>query len=386
MLNAKVIIFLSVFVLVFFFAFKVNGNQDGEICLKKSYELYKKNFVSNDGRVIDYDRNNVTTSEGQSYMLLRSLIMNDRVNFGLVYKWTKDNLQRQDKLFSWLWGKDKNGQYTTLDENSASDADIDIAFALLLAYEKWGEYQYLEEAKPIIISIWYNETKTIGDYLTLMPGVKQTKDEKIKINPSYFSPYAFKMFQKYDELHDWDLLVQSSYFYLNESCKKTQSHLPPNWFLIENGEIVLEDSANSDFSYDAVRVFPRVYLDYINTRDKRALAILQKSQFFVEQWKNSKTFYTNYRADGQLRDKYKFVGARAIITPAISIINKRTANTMYQSQIKPSFEDENYWADKTDYYGKNLSWFGDFANNNSPSTSLVHECPLPKENKKGANE
>ena len=184
--------------------------------------------------------------------------MEDKKTFDLVYKWTKENLQRNDKLFAWLWGKDPNGEYKILDENSASDADIDIALALLLAYEKWegengkkvGQWkcQYLQESIPIINSIWGKETKKIGRYLVLMPGVDQNLSDKIEVNPSYFSPYAFRYFQKYDDLHDWELLIDSSYYYLDKAIFATRTGLPPNWFLIKNGQIVLENSDRSDFS------------------------------------------------------------------------------------------------------------------------------------------
>jgi len=352
----KISILLFLVILALFTVFAVKAYGDQKIHLKTSYELYKLNFMTKDGRIIDYDKNNCTTSEGQSYMMLRSLVMKDKKTFDLVWQWTKNNLQREDDLFAWLWGKNKDGKYLILDNNSASDADIDIAFALLLAQQKWGDFQYFEGAKPIIDSIWNNETKQIGDYLVLMPGVKQTTEEKIEINPSYFSPYAFKFFQKYDEAHNWGLLVDSSYYYLEQATSKTTG-LPVNWARIENGQIVLENSPKSDFSYDAVRVFARVYLDLINTGEPRALPILAKSKFFVDQWKNSKTFYVNYQENGQLRDKAKFVGSMSVLIPAIRICDKETANEMYESEVEPHFQDEKFWSGKTDYYGKNLSWF-----------------------------
>ena len=374
MLKTNIIIISIIVFAIYFFSVEVNGNERNKICLKTSYDIYKENFMSQDGRIIDFDRNNITTSEGQSYMLLRSLLMDDQKTFELVWGWTKNNLQREDKLFAWLWGKNPSGQYQILDENSAADGDVDTAFALLLAHKKWNNYCYLEEALPIIQSIWNKETRQIGDNLVLMPGVNQATDSKTEINPSYFAPYAFRLFQKYDEIHDWDLLVDSSYYYLSEIGKKTQTHLPTNWFLIENGQIVLEDSPKSDFSYDAIRVFARVYLDYCQTKDKRALPILKQSEFFVNKWKKDKILYTNYQANGQLRDKNKFIGSMAILIPTINIYDKKTAAEMYKSQIVQSFESEAYWSSENDYYGKNLSWFAYYLYNKNPIN-----CTNPKQ-------
>lgn len=373
----------SIIALIFIFSFKADGKLQYDFCLQKSYEFYKQNFMSSDGRILDPDRNNITTSEGQSYMLLRTLVTNDRATFDLVYKWTKDNLQRSDKLFAWIWGenKEKKGVYEILDNNSASDADIDIAFALLLAYERWNDPKYLDEATPIIQSIWNNETRKVGDYLVLMPGVAQAYSNKIEVNPSYFSPYAFRYFQKYDELHDWNCLIDSSYYYLNASMAKTKTGLPPNWFLIENipeikqgeiqdfsplggGDIVLVDSERSDFSYDAIRVFTRIYLDYIRSGEQRALPILEKSKFFIEQWKKDKTFYVNYQANGELRNKDKFIGSIGVLIPIISMYDRKVAAEMYNDEAKAYSESKKYWESKHDYYGKNLLWFGCYLYNN----------------------
>lgn len=360
MLKAKVIIyFLSIVALITVcHSCTANSDETSSFCLKKSYEGYKDAFMTKDGRIMDPEKNNITTSEGQSYIMLRSLTIGDKKTFDLSYKWAKDNLQREDNLFSWLWGENSNGLYSIIDKNSASDADVDIAFALILAYEKWKQYDYLSEAIPIIRSIWNKETKNIGEYLVLMPGVDQTTNDTIEVNPSYFSPYAFRFFQKYDDIHDWNCLVDSSYYYLTQVNNKTETHLPPNWFLIKNGEIVLENSTKSDFSYDAVRVFIRVYLDYLRTGEKRALPILEKSKFFITKWKDSKKFYTNYKANGELRDKVEYTGSIAIITTVMSMYDPETASEIYETKLNKYFDNKTYWETKKDYYGKNLAWFG----------------------------
>lgn len=357
MVKANIAILLII-IIISISSFIACGKQKEGFCLKKSYEYYKKNFMSKDGRIIDYDKNNITTSEGQSYIMLRSVIMDDKPTFDLTYNWTKNNLQRKDYLFSWLWGENSKGEYKILDENSASDADVDIAFALILAYEKWNETKYLQDAKEIIHSIWDNETRRIGSYLVLMPGANQNKDDKIEINPSYFAPYEFRFFQKYDDMHDWNCLIDSSYYYLNQVMEKTETHLPTNWFLIKNGQIVLENSEKSDFSYDAVRVFLRIYMDYLRTGEKRALPILEKSKFFADKWRDSKKFYTNYKANGELRDRVEFIGSIMILTPAIEKNTPVIAAEIYTTKLEPIFADAKYWDSKNDYYGKNLSWFG----------------------------
>lgn len=327
-------------------------------CLNKGYDYYRREFISKNGRVMDPERDDITVSEGQSYILYRAVSRNDAKTFDLTYGWTKKHLQRKDKLFSWIWGKDKNGIYKVLDNNSAADADVHIAFALIAAYERWGNKKYFKEAIPIVNSIWVNETKKIGKYRVLMPGFIQTRVEPIEINPSYFHPYAFKFFKKYDKWHDWNQLIDSSYYYIMESSAKTKTGLPPNWFLIKNGEIVLENNQRSDFSYDAIRIFKKYYWDYIRTDDKRDLDILVKSKFFIKKWKESKKLYTNYKADGSLRDFNEFTGAIALLILPISIYDSKVAAEIFRNEIDPYLFNKNNWTIRKDYYIKNLLWYG----------------------------
>lgn len=358
-MKKNVIFVLSIVILIIaVWAVKSNSHEYG-FSPNKCQAVYKKNYMTKDGRIMDPSKNNITTSEGQAYMMLRSALSKDRKTFDLTYQWSKNNLQRKDKLFSWLWGESFSGEYKVLDHNSASDADIDIATALIIAYEKWGDKEYKEGVNEVINGIWDYETKIIDGKRVLMPGVNQTFSENIEVNPSYFAPYAFRNFQKYDETHNWNELVDSSYYYLEKVAAKTKTGLAPNWFLVQNGEIVLEASPKSDFSYDAIRVFARIYLDYILTKDKRALPILKKVQLFITNWEKTGKLYSNYKSNGELSDKNEFVGSIAILVPVINLFNQKAATDIYEKKLAPLFEN-GYWGAKNDYYAENLIWFGGY--------------------------
>ena len=47
--------------------------------------------IQKDGRTIDRSRNYMSTSEGQSYALLRAVWMDDKETFDRVLKWTNNN-------------------------------------------------------------------------------------------------------------------------------------------------------------------------------------------------------------------------------------------------------------------------------------------------------
>lgn len=330
--------------------------------LKHSWTYYKSTFISKDGRVIDFEKKSITTSEGQSYAMLRAVMIGDKQTFKSVYSWTKTNLKRtDDNLFAWLWGE-KDGKYGQLDPNSATDADIDIAFSLILASKKWKNPCYLEDAKKIIGDIWQYETVLANGKRILSAGYLQSQKEIIDVNPSYFAPYVFRVFAKYDD-NDWNKLINDNYELLKSVINSTTTKLPPDWLTVNktNGEFTIDkQSAKSDFSYDASRTFMRVYLDYLYTKDKRAEKIIENTNFFVRKFNNSGKFYTNVKENGEYRDLNESNSSIGIIFPVITHINKNTGNSIYKAKIATQYNKLGYWGNLYDYYSQNLVWFGNW--------------------------
>ncbi len=106
------------------------------------WNSYASRFIdSQTGRVFDPNGDQHTTSEGEAYALFFALADNDRPTFDRVLSWTQDNLASGDlktHLPAWIWGKNKDGQWKVLDPNSASDADVWMAYTLLEAGRLWN--------------------------------------------------------------------------------------------------------------------------------------------------------------------------------------------------------------------------------------------------------
>lgn len=329
--------------------------------LNTSWSYYKSIFINKDGRVIDHERDKLTTSEGQAYAMLRAILIKDQKTFDKVYSWTKNNLKRSDdNLFAWAWGFKQDKTCGVIDTNSATDADVDIAFSLISASKLWKNPSYLDDAKKIIADIWQKETITINNEQILTAGADQTTKTSIDINPSYFAPYAFKEFAKYDK-NDWNSLVDSNYKLINKVTDMNASKLPPDWFLIDKqtGEITVDkDSCKSDFSYDAVRTFFRIYLDYALNNDIRAKTYIQNANIFLNNWQKDNKFYTNIKSDGTFRDSNEAIGSIAVLLPAINTIDPKTTNQIYKNKIKTTYNEIGYWNNPFDYYAQNLTWIG----------------------------
>lgn len=115
-------------------------------CEWPGWQQYKQFYISPQGRVIDPSSpNKITTSEGQSYGLFFATVANDRPTFDLLLARTENNTAAGDlsaRLPARLWGESDDKQWKVLDANSASDADLWIAYNLLEAGRLWKSRRY----------------------------------------------------------------------------------------------------------------------------------------------------------------------------------------------------------------------------------------------------
>ena len=83
--------------------------------------------------------------------------------------WTRDNLQSGDVNLpsAWKWGQHEDGSWS--DSNPASDADQWMAYALLLAAERWNEPDYRRQAKGLL-NLTDLETLELKGKRWLFPG------------------------------------------------------------------------------------------------------------------------------------------------------------------------------------------------------------------------
>jgi endoglucanase len=372
------LIFLSIVIVlyvVFIFPKSTVKNQTYSIYsfLSSSWEKYKDQYIDKDGRVIDYSQKSITTSEGQSYAMLRSVWTGDRETFDKVWTWTKNNLNRpSDKLFGWRWGKISEGKYgfsNENDRNTASDADSDIALALILGSRRWNEKSYLDNAKLILADMWDIQVATAGGKKYLIAGNWAKDNEKIVINPSYLAPYAYRIFATVDKSHDWNSLVSSSYDLLQKSSdspidKSKSVGLPPDWVTlnINSGEIIPNNNSDlaTNYSYEALRIPWRIHLDYEWNNSKEAYDYLKNYfNFLIDEYKNKNRLSGTYTHDGQVLQPQESPIMYSTALSFFSIVDPKLAKKIYQEKILTLYSnDTNSFDSNLSYYEQNWLWFG----------------------------
>ncbi len=135
------------------------------------WQQYKRAFVLPDGRVVDTGNHNVSHSEGQGYGMLMAVFNDDKQTFASVWHWTRQTLYRDDVgLFSWRY--EPQEKVAVADPNTASDGDTLIAWALLLAGQKWDDKDYLMSSSQIQTSLLNYAIVSFGNYTVMLPGVE----------------------------------------------------------------------------------------------------------------------------------------------------------------------------------------------------------------------
>lgn len=210
--------------------------------------------------MVSLDENRITTSEGQSYAMLRAVWANDPATFEAVWAWTRNNLRvRGDHLFAWKW-KDR-----VLDRNSATDADTDIALALILASRRFENPDHLEEARAILEDIWTREVLHTGDLDLVTAGNWAVHEQDPTIHVAYLAPYAYQVFAGVDATHPWQSLVKSSYALLAWLYDDEGVRVPPEIVYVDRrtGKFLLQrpGSKISDYGYDSVPLLWRIAVD-----------------------------------------------------------------------------------------------------------------------------
>ena len=181
-------------------------------------------------------------------------------------------------------------------DDSATDGDLDIAHALLLADAQWGSggaVNYREEARAVIAAIKQDEinretwTAKLGDWTDA--GSKMF----FSTRASDFMPGHFRAFQKATGDADWARVVDAGYRIVDgiQTRFSPATGLLPDFIIAVNAEPkppagkFLEGKHDGHFSYNSCRVPFRLGIDCALHGEPRARAAMER----INVWAKTQT-------------------------------------------------------------------------------------------------
>lgn len=293
-----------------------------------AYNDWKAKYVvsvdSLSSRVVRPENNNDTVSEGIGYGMVLSQFANDQVTFNKLWQYAQKYFDGKG-LMNW----NINAQGGVIGTGSATDADEDMAYALIKANQKWGGNGYDSAAKNIIASIKAYEMVN-GNYIG--PGDNWGNTQVM--NPSYIAPSYYKAFASLTGDSSWNAIANANTIWLQKAAN-TNTGLVPDWLNNDLSQANINWDAHSrDFYYDAVRVPIRLLMSYKYDGDPTAQGILNKqSSFFssvgvnnlrsgytlsgspIESYLDT-TFLSGYAAAGQVDSNSSY--AQSIMSKLVS--------------------------------------------------------------------
>lgn len=240
----------------------------------KGYVGYGLVFDSSVGWGVTPDGGDYAVSEGVGYGLLLAATHNDQVTFNKILDAANREMWNGS---TYNWKVDVNGN--TIGYNGATDADEDIAMALIMAHKKQakGKWKTNREYKRLAQKLINN----IYDHMTVDGYVKpgDVFGGPEELNLSYFAPAYYRVFDKFERTpHDWRKVIDTQYDIL-ERVTAQHNGIIPDW-CDQYGNATTTGRPHN-MTYDAIRVPWRIALDYQWFGSARAKRYLNKAVPYV---------------------------------------------------------------------------------------------------------
>lgn len=227
-----------------------------------------------------------TVSEGIGYGMLLAYFNDDSDTFIRLWNYSRGfRAYNKIRLTPWIT---RSFSWEDVDLSSATDADLDIATALILMYYKTKNQAFLDDAVSIASAIWDLEINP--ENLLIYSGDQNIwKLNNPVYNLSYFSPVALRLFAVVDPSHNWQGVLDAMYVYMDK-VQTAGTGVFPDW---SDGTGVAANPPNNSagrnektytwhtFNKESVRIPWRIAWDYYWYQDERALKVLSKLNEFI---------------------------------------------------------------------------------------------------------
>ncbi|WP_224997311.1 glycosyl hydrolase family 8 [Cesiribacter sp. SM1] len=304
------------------------------------YNRWKRTQVvacGNGLRVIA-DPSRETFVEAMGFGTLLAAYANDRETFDGLLRFYKSKRTPESKgMMGWKVTCDG-----IVDPGSATDGDVDVAFALIVASKQWNDQAYLEDAKEILQivkdNVFFQCTVNGRNVLVLGPGYSGVAWGGCgMMDIMYHTPAFFRVFAEVTGDDAWATLAEDTYTLLNAGANATTG-LVPDWQTASGNPG--PGGRAGHFGYDACRAPWRLTLDYLWNGNQQAKAWSAK----VSNWANEvgpanivDGYELNGRPIGTNGLNSAFLGGFAVATMS----NDQAMVNRFSTEL--SKLNDNYW-------------------------------------------
>lgn len=290
---------------------RLNNLSDPEIkAVVSNYYLYWKrkyllpSVIPADYKV-DFDGKGTTVSEAMGYGMMLTVYMagadtNARACFDGLNRFRKRYPSSINPALM-CWKIPANEK--TVRDDCATDGDLDMAFALLLAHQQWGDETYFVEATNLIHNI--RQSLVRADF-SLRLGDWNSAEGQTR--PSDFMPTHFRAFYAATGDGVWTNVEAKCYDIIEQLQTNfaATTGLVPDFAVAKNGKWqpakpkFLEGPHDGEYNYNACRVPWRIGWAAVGNRDERARIILERFMAWAaKQVGSPDNFKSGYRLDGK---------------------------------------------------------------------------------------
>lgn len=328
------------------------------------WKAYNEVFIDKQGRVIDPQGGDRTTSEGQAYAMFFSLVANDRATFELLLHWSEANLAAgslEQRLPGWLWGKASDGQWHILDANPASDADLWMSYSLLEAGRLWKEPRYSELGKKLLTKIASEEVADLPGFGTmLLPGPSgfHPDEQTWCINPSYVPLPIIIRLGQFDSQGPWRKIAAAVPKLLEQSARQG---FAMDWvsYKIDEGFMPTALPGTKGLgqgSYDAIRVY--LWAGMADREMPARGTVLKAVSGMADYLKRNSQPPERVDAQGKPQNMPGPVGFSAALLPYLDALGNKASLEQQKSRVESQRNSmTKLLGEQRTYYDQNLALF-----------------------------
>lgn len=234
-------------------------------------------------------------SEGHGYGMVVTAIMagydaNAKTVFDGMYAFfQKFPTTSHKNLMGWTVDVAGGCKFPTGGSDSATDGDLDVAYALLLADKQWPGQGYLDKAKLVIADIEDGDQNKTTHLTTLGDWSTSSDPDYFATRPSDFMLDHYRAFGTATGDAVWTQDVDATYALIGtiQSNFSSNTGLLPDFIVNTNTTPApaqpnfLEGKSDGEFAYNSCRTPWRIASDYIVSKDARAKTAIQKMNTWV---------------------------------------------------------------------------------------------------------